>query len=184
MYHISLKDLVNKSQHSISLQCTCHFPNTSNIITWFNIVFCNSMPQDEEWISICLFILHLVILNYTALRDPDNWVHLQIHHQVLVVTGKQTQQPSIYYIALEHNSHYQVAEFISTRASIHQVDGCLTARSWEDSKQGYSGLDFSNHSEFHRHPSSSAADMPVNFQSDAIIITSNLVALRLYTIWR
>ena len=33
-------------------------------------------------------------------------------------------------------------------------------------------------------PGSSAADMPVTFQSDTVIITSNLSASRLHEIWR
>ena len=46
------------------------------------------------------------------------------------------------------------------------------------SKSRDSGLDFSNHSEIWQAP-----EMPVKFQSDTIIITSNLAASRLDGIW-
>ena len=47
-----------------------------------------------------------------------------------------------------------------------------------------SGLDFSNRSKFDRNIDSSAVDMPVKLQSDAIIITANLAASRFHEIWR
>ena len=37
---------------------------------------------------------------------------------------------------------------------------------------------------FDRHLSSAAAEMPVKFQNDTIIITSNLTALTFHEIWR
>ena len=37
---------------------------------------------------------------------------------------------------------------------------------------------------FDKHLGNSAAETPVEFQSDTIIITSNLVASRLHEIWR
>ena len=37
---------------------------------------------------------------------------------------------------------------------------------------------------FDRHLSSSAAEMPVKFQNNTIIITSNLVTSKLHEIWR
>ena len=54
------------------------------------------------------------------------------------------------------------------RTSIHYKDGRFAARSREDTKPRYSGL----------------AELPVKFQSEAIIITSNLAAWRLHEIWR
>ena len=53
-----------------------------------------------------------------------------------------------------------------TRVFIRYADGRLTARSHEVSK-------------FDRHLGSSAAEMPVKFQSDTTILTSNLAASRL-----
>ena len=51
-------------------------------------------------------------------------------------------------------------------------------------KPRVSGSDVSIALKFDRHIGSSAAEMPVKFQSDMIIITSNLVASRLHEIWR
>ena len=60
------------------------------------------------------------------------------------------------------------------RAFIHWADGRLTARSREVSKPRDSGLDFSIALKVNRHIGSSAAEMPVKFQSDLNNITPNL----------
>ena len=60
------------------------------------------------------------------------------------------------------------------RAFIHWADGRLTARSREVSKPRDSGLDFSIALKVNRHIGSSAAEMPVKFQSDLNIIKPNL----------
>ena len=65
------------------------------------------------------------------------------------------------------------------RAPIHLADGRLTARSREASKSRDSGLDFSNRSEIRQ-----THQMPVKFQSDAIIMTYNLAASWLHEILR
>ena len=66
--------------------------------------------------------------------------------------------------------------------SIHWADWRLTARSHEVPKPRYSDLDFLTFLtalKFDRHLGSSVAEMPVKFQSDTIIITSNLAGSRL-----
>ena len=65
------------------------------------------------------------------------------------------------------------------RAPIHLADERLTARSREASKSRDSSLDFSNRSEIRQ-----THQMPVKFQSDAIIMTYNLAASWLHEILR
>ena len=62
-------------------------------------------------------------------------------------------------------------------------DRCITTWYREVSKPLYWGLDFSIVLKFNRHPGCSAAEVPVIFHSDAIIITSNIVASRFYECW-
>ena len=65
-----------------------------------------------------------------------------------------------------------------------KLSGRLTGRSRVVSKPRDPGSDFSVALKFGRHLGSSAAEMPVKFQSDMTIITSNLAASRLHDIWR
>ena len=79
------------------------------------------------------------------------------------------------------------------RITCRSVSGCsvglssggrVTTRSREVSKPRDSGSYFCHSSKFDRHLGSSAAEMPVKFRSDAVIITSNLAASILHEIWR
>ena len=64
------------------------------------------------------------------------------------------------------------------------VDGRFNPRSREALKPRDWDLDFPIALKFGKHRDSSAVEMPVKFQSDKIIIASNLAASRLHEIWR
>ena len=69
-------------------------------------------------------------------------------------------------------------------ASVDWAVGHLVVRSREVSKPRDSGLDLSNRTKIDSHLGSRTTEMPVEFQSDTIITTSNVTASRLHEIWR
>ena len=74
-------------------------------------------------------------------------------------------------------SDYSIVVVLSfTYGYFHWAGGRLTARSREVSKPRDSGLNFFKRPEIYRHIGSSAASLPVKFQSGTIIIASNLTA--------
>ena len=79
-------------------------------------------------------------------------------------------------------SYFMPSDKIATRASRHYADGCLIARSRKVSKLRDSGLDLCNRSEIWEAPRQCCCRDGCQFQSDSIIITSNLVASRLHEI--
>ena len=93
------------------------------------------------------------------------------------------KQPSVDVIRYSCNNKTSRLQHVFW-ASIHWADRRRAAISREVSKLRDSGLYFSSHYEFNRHLGWSAAEMPSRFQSDTVIMKSNLAVSRLHEVLR